>query len=221
MRAMWISKERPRFENPPAVLEVWILAMTLPLLYVTTGLIVTNRFVVVLQIAYLFLPALYLVRRHGLRQRAWNWQDAVRVVVVVAGTLLVAWLLNRALPAWHKIFPLPKIYESMYRQMLEPRDSLWWLWQGLGVGLIPAISEELFFRGFFLTSLLREGKNPWMAIILSAVLFSAYHINPWYFPFFAVLGLWMGAVYIYSGRLEFAMLAHLTNNIYSLVLHHH
>lgn len=210
----------PRFQNPPTLWEVTTAALFLPLLYLATGLVATNHFVSGLQIIYLFIPGWWLTKRHGLQQRVWERSDALRIPLLIAATLVLSWGLNQLLPYWTRLFPLPTIYETMYKQMLAPSGALWWARQIFEIGFVAAISEEMFFRGFLLTSLARGGRRPFLAIILSGVIFSIYHVNPWYLPFYWILGMWMGAVYYFGGRLELAMLVHLTNNLYSLAAFH-
>jgi ABC-2 type transport system permease protein/sodium transport system permease protein len=49
------------------------------------------------------------------------------------------------------------------------------VWILFSLAVMPGVFEELFFRGFFFTSL-RTLFSPWKTIILSAVLFGLFHV---------------------------------------------
>src|SRR5262249_51813956 len=44
------------------------------------------------------------------------------------------------------------------------------------LALVPAVTEELFFRGYLFSALLGEGDRPWRAIFASAALFASFHL---------------------------------------------
>lgn len=82
----------------------------------------------------------------------------------------------------------------------------------LMIAILPAIGEELLFRGILIREFDNWFKNPHIAVLLSALLFSALHIQFYGFlPRFA-LGLIFGYLFIWSGSLWIPMLAHLVNN---------
>jgi len=73
---------------------------------------------------------------------------------------------------------------------------------------LAAIGEELLFRGMAQRLLIKMFKSPWAGIIISAVLFSAMHMQFYgFFPRLA-LGILLGALYWYSGSLWASILAH-------------
>lgn len=77
--------------------------------------------------------------------------------------------------------------------------------------LLPAIGEELMFRGLILGSL-RERTGEGMAIFLQAFVFMAFHTNPAFLlpPFLA--GLLLGLIRTRTGSLMAAVTAHLSLN---------
>lgn len=80
------------------------------------------------------------------------------------------------------------------------------------VALLPALGEEFLFRGI-LQRLFREiTGNVHMAILLTAILFSAIHMQ--FFGFFPrmMLGMLFGYLLYWSGSLWVPVLAHLINN---------
>lgn len=80
------------------------------------------------------------------------------------------------------------------------------------VAIIPAIGEELVFRGLVQNHLTRITKNIHVAIWVSAFIFGAIHMQ--FYGLFPrmFLGALFGYLYYYSGRLSYAILAHFFNN---------
>lgn len=73
---------------------------------------------------------------------------------------------------------------------------------------LAAVGEELLFRGMAQRLLIKMFKNHWAGIIVTAILFSAIHMQFYGFlPRFA-LGIILGVIYWYSGSLWVAMAAH-------------
>ncbi len=80
------------------------------------------------------------------------------------------------------------------------------------IALLPAIFEEVCFRGGIQNILTRWFKGPWIAIIITSIIFSAVHIS--YYGFFVrfALGVFLGLVFYYSGSLWLNILFHFLYN---------
>jgi uncharacterized protein len=76
------------------------------------------------------------------------------------------------------------------------------------IALLPAICEEACFRGALQPILIRLFKRPWAGIVLTAVVFSAFHLQFQGFLPRMLLGLLLGAAYWYSGSLLISIVAH-------------
>ncbi len=94
------------------------------------------------------------------------------------------------------------------------------------IAMLPAIAEELLFRGGLQKLFYKKFANPHIAIWLSAFIFSAIHVQ--FFGFFPrmFLGAAFGYMYLWTGSLWYPMLGHFLNNGYAvcvawyLQLHH-
>jgi sodium transport system permease protein len=85
-------------------------------------------------------------------------------------------------------------------------------WQvALGLIVLPAVCEELAFRGFILGGL-RRRFGPWMAIAISSFLFALYHFNVFQFVPTFLLGVVLGLLALRSGSVLPSMLFHLLHN---------
>lgn len=83
------------------------------------------------------------------------------------------------------------------------------------IGIIGPIAEEVVFRGAVLGSLFKWKKlegEPWIAIFLSAILFSLCHLNPAQAPVTLILGLFAGWLYFRTDSLLPGMVFHIMNN---------
>lgn len=90
---------------------------------------------------------------------------------------------------------------------------------GLGVlffyGVLPALGEEYFFRGGLFQVYRRYGDrySLWMTSLLFALFH--FHIQNFIVPF--LLGLALGYIVLYTGRVVYAILGHMVANVAGLV----
>lgn len=82
----------------------------------------------------------------------------------------------------------------------------------LVIAIIPAIGEEVVFRGLMQNELFRASKNPHVAIWFAAFIFSAIHFQFFGFVPRLLLGALFGYLYYWSGNLWVPILAHFFNN---------
>ena len=86
------------------------------------------------------------------------------------------------------------------------------------VAILPAVGEELIFRGL-LQNIFREiFRNYHIAIWVAAIFFSAIHMQFYGFLPRMLLGALFGYLYVWSGNILLPMLAHFLNNFLSLAL---
>lgn len=86
------------------------------------------------------------------------------------------------------------------------------------VCVIPAIFEELFFRGILLKSL--SGSGMIASSIISGVYFSLFHMNPSQTPYQFIVGVLFGLSAYSSGSVKPTCLAHFLNNFIIVVLNY-
>jgi membrane protease YdiL (CAAX protease family) len=97
--------------------------------------------------------------------------------------------------------------------LLIASDTFWMMLLNLlMIAVLPAISEELIFRGVFQKILYGFFKSGHPAIWLTAIIFSTLH-----FQFFGliprfILGLVFGYLYFWSGTLWLPVITHFVNN---------
>ena len=82
----------------------------------------------------------------------------------------------------------------------------------LVIAVIPAVAEEMFFRGLLLGDLLKGSINPYVAIGISGLLFAVAHFEFENTLAIWVLGSFLGYLYYVSGSLWLPIGVHFINN---------
>ncbi|NQU32610.1 MAG: CPBP family intramembrane metalloprotease [Bacteroidetes bacterium] len=91
------------------------------------------------------------------------------------------------------------------------------------VALVPAIGEELLFRGVLLKLFNQMAKNIHVAVLISAIIFSAIHLQFYGFLPRLILGMVLGYLFVFTGNIWVPIFAHFLNNASSAIvyyLHH-
>jgi len=157
-----------------------------------------------------------------------QWQPAAYVVFImlcfmVVNSVFIEWNLNVKFPEFMSGFE--QWAQAKEEQLKEITDYLT-DFTGFGellvalfvVAIVPGIGEELLFRGLIQTRLQQLVRNPHAAIWISALFFSAFHVQFYGFVPRLFLGALFGYIFYWSGSLVLAMLAHFFNNGFSLVM---
>ena len=120
---------------------------------------------------------------------------------------------------WMQSFDLPSWAQSMDQSSIDTLASVlemngpWDLILNLLiVAIIPALCEELLFRGVMQKELNSHLGNPHVGIFLTSIVFSAIHMSVEGFPSRMLLGLVLGYAYYYTKSLWYPILLHLFNN---------
>jgi len=112
--------------------------------------------------------------------------------------------------------------------LLKPVGLSGWIFSIAAIALAPAICEEILFRGL-LTPVFRRAAGPAFAIVASAALFAAIHIDAvregdaattvyYRVPFAFVLGLLLAKIRLDTGSLWPPIIAHATLNATTFVV---
>jgi len=114
----------------------------------------------------------------------------------------------------NSFLPPPPWFWELFERIFENRFGFWGA--ALKVVVIAPIIEEILFRGIIMHGLMRNYK-PWHAVLLSGILFSVFHLNPWQMTYTFFLGLLLGWVMIRTRSLPFAIVVHALNNLIVLL----
>lgn len=121
----------------------------------------------------------------------------------------VDWLVTQALGLTGGVSQASKL---LLASVCDFSDVWHWVATLVVVALLPALCEEFFFRAGLLP-LLRRATGGWRsAVVLSAVIFSALHLDPSGFLSRTVLGLILGIVFVATRSIWPSVIFHFLNN---------
>jgi membrane protease YdiL (CAAX protease family) len=147
-----------------------------------------------------------------------NEQIILVVLLAIAGLFLSGALgdLTDKIPVTAGIKAWADGLEAQYKQalmaMTQMKSIVDLLYAIIAVALVPAVVEELFFRASLQKILIDWSGKPYLAIVVTAILFSAFHFS--YFGFLSrmSLGIVLGCIYYFSKSIWLPMLMHFINN---------
>lgn len=102
--------------------------------------------------------------------------------------------------------PMPTEIKNLFNQFLT-ND----IYTFLTVAIAAPLLEEIIFRGIILNGFLKR-YSPTKAIIMSAVMFGIFHLNPWQFIPAFLLGLVIGWLYWKTNSIIPGIVIHFINN---------
>lgn len=171
------------------------------------------------QIIFLLIPAAWGMAVFSPQETSLLSRPGFKEIgLVLLATVAVSLLLNWIMVYWSHLFPQPEVVKEYYDRILKTGSTQESLIKGITLGLIPAVSEEFLFRGFLQGHL----ENKWggrKALLAASFLFGLCHLNIRYFPFFFLLGLYLGKCQLSRHNLVLPILAHWINNIIALGLY--
>ena len=135
---------------------------------------------------------------------------------LVGAALNLAWLDLLKWTRWAWVGELEVVLVESYRRLLTANSSLELLGVLLMVTVLPAVCEEVAFRRG-LQGLLASRLSGATAVLASAAIFSAFHLDPFGLPTRFFLGLSLGLVYHRTGSLWTAGLLHAVHNLAAVV----
>lgn len=146
-------------------------------------------------------------------------QLALGFVIIFTANLLSAPFadLSKAVVAkFPELDALAKQIELTYDKQVKALSHLgsWpeFLMAVVIIAFIPALFEEVFFRGAIQNLLEKWWKNPWMAIIVTSLLFSLIHLSIYLFLSRAILGFALGLMFYITRNIWVSVFAHFANN---------
>ena len=184
-------------------------------------LFVNHLFVFILPSVLFFLIRKFRLPTHFNDTSLLHWKTIVPALAV----LLLTYPLVSYFSVVNKAIPLPAAFQAMEEQsfqviklLLSDRTLLALLVNLIVIAVIPAIGEELLFRGCLQTIMIQWLKRPQLAIWITAFIFSAMHLQFEGFLPRLVLGLVMGYLFYWSGNILYPIIAHMFNNGFQIIL---
>jgi len=177
-------------------------------------------------------PAVYLKGRQKSVGDFFSWNGVgVAPVFITVAAVIIFMAVNSVFIEWNAEINFPDFAREFEEWARAQEDTATQLTQFLTnlsspgelilalviIAILPAIGEELVFRGLIQNELYRGTKNIHISIWFAAVLFSAIHMQFYGFVPRLLLGALFGYLYYWSGNLVLAIIAHFVNNAVSVV----
>ena len=147
------------------------------------------------------------------------------VILLIGASLLVATSLSHitnAIPipeSWKIRFDrLEEEYNRQVSAIISLKNSKDYILALIIMAFLPALCEETLFRGGLQNFLTRGTNMPWLSIIVVSILFSLAHFSFYGFLSRFFLGVVLGALFHYSGKLWLSVLAHFINNALAITV---
>lgn len=126
---------------------------------------------------------------------------------------------------WNAAFPFPEAFgiadwikqtensgEVVTKIFLKANSFSVLLLNVVILAFLPALGEEFFFRGMIQTFMIKAVKNIYVGIIITAIIFSAFHFQFMGFLPRMLLGIILGCIFAWSGNIWLSVFAHFLNN---------
>jgi membrane protease YdiL (CAAX protease family) len=201
-----------------------ILGLVLLLNYLPGGLLqfVNLRWGLLLsQVFFIAAPAFLAIRWFYLDGRAilpLRFPGRTALLGAVLGIIGLNHVINYSQFLQDRHFPMPKLWRSLFDALTAYDGPFDFILLILLVGVVPGVCEELLFRGFVQAGLRRAFESDAKAVVVGALVFAGFHLNPWSFSFLLIVGLYLGFLVQRTRSLVPAMVAHALNNVLSLLL---
>ncbi|MFN4123113.1 MAG: lysostaphin resistance A-like protein [Flavobacteriales bacterium] len=181
-------------------------------------------------------PSIYFAYMKGNSPKRWYGMKAAPVKWLVFSCLVILFFVPivSVLHEWNQMFRLPEAlqsFESYLREMEDRAEELTkaflvtdsvgsLLYTLLIIAILPALGEELLFRGALQSELERWFRSGHLAVWVAAAIFSFIHFQFYGFLPRLVLGAVLGYLYLYSNKLWLPIAGHFTNNAFGVLWFH-
>lgn len=191
------------------------------------------------QVLFILLPALVLAKMFyedvGTIIR-FRLPDLKGVFLFVTGTLILTPLLQSYIAIQNYFFyrladnyefinsikialdALNEMVEKTYSHLLSVNSFLEGLFVIGVIAVVPAVCEEVMFRGFVQKSFELKIKPVW-AILITSVFFGLYHFNPYGIVPLIGLGIYFGFAAYMSNSILVPVILHFLNNFIAVILY--
>ncbi len=185
-------------------------------------------------IGLIVLPFLYLYSMEKVNPIDWIKSKSTPVLIILVTTFIVLAFMatNSVFIEWNATVTFPDLLKEFGAWAREREDlaekltKFFIAFESNGdfllglfvIAFLPAIGEELVFRGMLQPELFRATGNHHAAIWISAIIFSAFHMQFFGFVPRMLLGALFGYLYVWSGNLLIPMIAHFVNNGFSVLM---
>lgn len=119
---------------------------------------------------------------------------------------------------YRKMLETAQEHEKLISNLISPSSYSDIILGFLVIAVIPAIVEEIFFRGALIPILSTFSRSKHAGVWISALVFGVFHQQYLHLPALTLAGALFGYVYLWTGNLWYPILLHFINNSLAFVL---
>ena len=150
-------------------------------------------------------------RRSGIHSFNFSIRNKRPVPWIIIGAVTL--LTGVIMPIMSSI-PMPEAIENAFR---EANINMTGIFGFITLVLAAPILEELIFRGVMLDGLLKR-YSPAKSILVSAIFFGLFHLNPWQFVAGFFAGILAGWVYYKTRSVTYPIIVHASINLTAFIM---
>ncbi|GEM_PF-2484512 len=146
----------------------------------------------------------------------WKFPRVKDIFLTFLGMLLISLFIDYGISWQDYRYPPPPQFQAAYQALIQISSLQEALLKIFVLALTPAFIEEILFRGILQPNWISQfGKT--YGVIFTSLAFALAHGNFRYFHFYFILGLFLGIVLEWRGSLWLPVIAHFTNNLWTLL----
>ncbi len=149
---------------------------------------------------------------------------AVAMLLSLPAINALAWL-NESVHLPESLKALEAVFSEMEERasqlttaITDTTDPLAFAFNVIVIAIVPAVGEEMIFRGLILPIFRKWTGKLHLSVWLSAAFFSAMHMQFYGFVPRLLLGALLGYLFVWSRNIWTPIIAHFTNNFLALIL---
>ena len=168
---------------------------------------------------FMIIPLFWFLKSRGqpilkrLRLNPISNETLVYTIMLSLGIIILSDELDRMIQSF---FPAPEYIVDL-NGLLRPDTLLGFILLFIAVAIVAPIGEELLFRGFFQQALEKHWNDVTRAILITALLFSMIHMNPYWFAQIYILGVLLGFIAWKTKSVIPALVLHGMNNAMAML----
>lgn len=211
---------------------IWLMMTGRPVLAMANDMLKPQYYNAVMMIQVVstfflfFLPVYFLALicyRTPAKFIGFNTNINYKQVFIMLGILILTFPLSGALAELNKVIPIPATWAAKFKIMENSRAAQEaalininsfprYIISLIVIGLLPGLFEEVCFRAGIQNIFTRWFKEPWVAIIITSIVFSLVHISYYGFLVRFALGIILGLVFYYSDNIWLSAFFHFLYN---------
>lgn len=185
---------------------------------------------VVTTLFFMALPAFVfalIMKQKPFQYIGFNSAISGKQVFIVVGIVVMCLILSEALSEVNQIIPITKNAAAYFKQLEDEYNKQMLAIANIQtlsdyiislfiIALLPALFEEMLFRGTLQPIMISATKNAFAGILITSILFSAIHMSYYGFLPRLALGLIIGYVYYFSKNIWLSVTTHFLYNAFGV-----